>query len=103
MPANDDFVQEMTKGLFGEATNKQEKIDETSPAKASFVDLAIGDLKGGTSKVKTGVDAKLENAFNQSIEERVDLDRSAELVEEFKKIAGDEAKSTLGKLLKSIR
>ena len=102
MPADNSFVQSMTEGLFGQAP-KTQKIEESSPAKSSFVEMAIGDLKGGTSKDKTGVDAKLANAFNQSIEEKVDLDKSAELVEEFKKVAGDEAKNTLGKLLKGIR
>ena len=98
MPADNDFVRSMTEGLFGSAP-VNEKVEETSPAKSSFVDVAIGDLKGGASKV----DEKLKNAFDQSITEKVDLDKSAEIVEEFKKVAGDEAKETLGKLLKGIR
>ena len=102
MPANDDFVKEMTKGLFGEAPKQQRVIDEASPAKSSFVEMALGDLKGG-SQDKTVVDTKLENAFSQSIEEKVDLDKSAFLIEELKQKAVSESKETLGKLLKSIR
>jgi len=113
MAANDDFVREMTKGLFGDASSHAPArvVETESPAKDSFAQMAVSDLLGGQSENKKGaqvntkpIDKKdLSEAFDKSVEQPIDIKESSKVIDEFKKEAEEESKSILSKLLRGIK
>lgn len=98
------FVDMAVQDLFGKAPKVQESAREHSPAKSSFVDVAVADLKGGAAVNVTENTDKLRDAFAKSFVGGNASDKpSTKIVEEVKKVADNEVKETLAKLLRGIK